>query len=59
MPDLVVGFGVRQLAAAFLQASSLAARAPQGRNNREQARGGQSGSKLPRSKMPARYPRRG
>ena len=43
-------FGVRQLAAALARASLLAGICAPGRNPREQARGEESGSKLPHSK---------
>jgi len=43
-------FGVRQLAAALAQASLLAGNCSLGRNPGEQARGAESGSKLPHSK---------
>jgi ubiquinone/menaquinone biosynthesis C-methylase UbiE len=43
-------FGVRQLAAAFSPASSLAGNRPPDRNSREQARGEESGGELPHSK---------
>ena len=46
----VRSFGVRQLAAAFSPASSLAENRAPDRNSREQACGKESGSKLPHSK---------
>jgi len=46
----VRSFRVRQLAAAFPPASLLAGNVAPGRNSREQARGEESGSKLPHSK---------
>jgi ubiquinone/menaquinone biosynthesis C-methylase UbiE len=48
----VRSFRVRQLAAAFSPASLLAANSASDRNFREQARGEESGSKLPHSKAP-------
>ena len=52
----VRSFGVRQLAAALLPASSLAANCARIRNPREQARVEESGSKLPHSKASHRMP---
>ena len=53
----VRSFGVRQLAAAFARASLLAGIVLPVGNSREQARGEESGSKLPHSKASQRLRR--
>ena len=52
-------FGVRQLAAALSPASLLAGDSAHGRDSREQARGEESGSKLPHSKASRLIPKNG